>query len=193
MYLYVCVCECIWPFTHYLSLKRSLFLSKASDTTMEHIWTLHPSQLVFSLVWRILKRGHPYQHFSCNRLDKAAPHRVLLPTKAGGGGGGMMCPILLRNLFGRTCGIGPGTMNRAAPKTGAMGSSLTFSQCHFLSSQWTHGNIGKVHNKSPVASWKENSLETSSTLKGQGSFSFDTMLTSDLLSECICLLSFVKH
>lgn len=116
LHVSVCASVCIWPFTHYLSLKRSLFLSKASDDTMEHIWTLHPSQLVFSLVWRISKRGHPYRHFSCNPLDKAASHHVLLPTKAGGGGSGIMCPILLRNLFGRTCEIGPWHNEQGCPQ-----------------------------------------------------------------------------
>lgn len=77
--MYVCVRA--YDLLHYLSLKRSLFLSKTSDNTMERIWTLHPSQLVFSLVWRILKRDHPYRHFSRNCLDKAAPHRVLFLQK----------------------------------------------------------------------------------------------------------------
>lgn len=155
---------------------------------------LSASQPVFSLIWIVSKRVHHYLHFSCNSLDKTNPHHFLLSTKAVWGGSSIMPTILLKNLCGRTWRGRSGTMNRTTPKTGALINSLTFNQCHFLSSQWTHtGNIWKVHNESPVASWRETSLEGLSKLKGQGSFSLDTMLTSDLLSECVCLLSFAKH
>lgn len=195
MQIFICISD--FP-RHYLSNGGvgggGLSLSKASDIAAENTWMLSPSQLVFSLIWIASKRVHHYLHFSCNCLDKTDPHHFLLSTKAVCGGSSRMPTILLKNLCGRTRREHSGTMTSTTPKTGAVINSLTFNQCHFLSAQWTvTGNIWEVHNKSPVASWPETSLEGLSKLKGQGSFSFDTMLTSDLLSECVCLLSSAKH